>query len=277
MWGHASPAACALCGSTQPLRGPTGAIIGPTCDGDYFHRDCALWSCEVCFSSCRRVKGPALAHTAWRCAAALCRQAQPAWICVNPHLGHRHSKPRRCGSQTPSGCGCSKASPRPSGVADRCGERMPPRLLLILRGPPAPKVCSRPSPAPPSPIASGSANPLFTRRPSLQLRRLRPAGGDAGLPHLPMPPDVPPALRAPRRLPPERPQLSRGLPGARAAVQPRAGRGGRWGCWGCGRLGRLVSAHGAVASGAALELPPALRAAGSAQRAAERVGRQSSV
>ena len=46
MWGHAH-APCAFCSGTQPFRGPNGAIVGPTAAGDYFHRTCALWSCEV--------------------------------------------------------------------------------------------------------------------------------------------------------------------------------------------------------------------------------------
>lgn len=49
MWGHA-PAPCAFCASDQPLRTATGAAappVGPTAGGDYFHRECALWSSEV--------------------------------------------------------------------------------------------------------------------------------------------------------------------------------------------------------------------------------------
>jgi hypothetical protein len=46
MWGgHA----CAFCGSAAPAGGggALGALVGPTSGGEYFHRECALWSSEV--------------------------------------------------------------------------------------------------------------------------------------------------------------------------------------------------------------------------------------
>lgn len=46
MWAH-GPEPCAFCGDAQPARGPHGALVGPTASGDFFHRECALWSCEV--------------------------------------------------------------------------------------------------------------------------------------------------------------------------------------------------------------------------------------
>jgi hypothetical protein len=47
MWGGHAPAPCAFCGSAAPAGGALGALVGPTAAGEYFHRECALWSSEV--------------------------------------------------------------------------------------------------------------------------------------------------------------------------------------------------------------------------------------
>lgn len=148
-------------------------------------------------SSGRRAPGPLSTATA-RCGAA------------------------RCTSRTSTGPGCSKALSARSGGASSCGAaqggsalRCSRRCACDARGrahAPAPlavpqrrratrrHVCGPPHPAP-------GPRPRPSTRPTPQMRVLRPAGRDARLPHLPLPAQLPPPMRARRRLRPKRPNL----------------------------------------------------------------------